>query len=331
MLRCVVTRTTYLLHGCTVQSELPLLAARAAQGVLAGDSPLVVELGESRTIPAAAPAGAVLATIAHNEHSDRTFYTAVSDGGELVFRVHGCCDVVAAPSRSRLVCHLDPAADPELVAVYLEGMVLAFLLGMQGEPVLHASAVSCAALGGRGVAIAGGAGVGKSTVTALLCAAGCTFVTDDLLRLGLVEGRAVVRGGCSELRLRTSGDVVLDAFAEPGPPVRTAADGRLAVRLPYDERESVDLVAVVLPWPSRELGHVELERLAPADALVQLARSPKLEGWRSRDVLAMQLDALTRLATTTPVLRAKVPWSPMPTLEGARELLAALAAAIGDR
>ena len=328
MLRCAVARTSYLLHGCMVTSDLLLPAARPAPDGATRTTSLVVELGVVRPIPDDAPVGTVLATVEHDERAGTAFYTAVEDGGELLFRVHGVCDVEVDATASRLVCHLDPSADPELAAVYLEGAVLAFVLGMRGEPVLHASAVSCETFGGRAIALAGGAGAGKSTVTALLCASGCSLVTDDLLRLGFAAGSAVARGGCRELRLRQGAASVLDAFAAPRPALRTTADGRLALRLDGDDRESVELAAVVLPWPDRRLTRVELERLAPAEALVYLAQSPKLEGWRSRDVLAMQLAALTRLVTATPVLRARIPWASLPTIGAVGDLLDVLRVSI---
>jgi hypothetical protein len=318
----------YLLQGCLISSDLPLPSARPVPDGAASGTPLVVELGGVRRIPHDAPVGTVLATVEHDEHAGMAFYTAVGTGGELVFRLHGVCDVVIDAAVSRLVCHLDPAADPELVAVYLEGAVLAFVLGMRGEPVLHASAISGGALGRFGVALAGGSGAGKSTVTALLCASGCSLVTDDLLRLGFVAGRPVARGGCRELRLRAGAEAVLDAFGMPRPDVRTTADGRLALRLDGDDRKSVELAAVVLPWPDRRLDNVVLERLAPAEALVELARAPKLVGWRSREVLQSQLDALTRLVELVPAFRARVPWVPMPTSAGAEELVSALACAM---
>ena len=330
MIRCTVARMLYRLQGCLISSELPLPAAQPVPDGAASGTPLVVELGGVRRIPHDAPVGTVLATVEHDERAGTAFYTAVGTGNELVFRLHGVCDVVIDAAVSHLVCHLDPSADPELVAVYLEGPVIAFVLGMRGEPVLHASAVSCGALGGRRIALAGGSGAGKSTVTALLCALGCSLVTDDLLRLGFAPDGAVARWGCRELRLRAESGSVLDAFVSPRPGVRTTSDGRLALRLDIDARESVELAAIVLPWPDHRLLHVELERLPRAEALVSLAQSPKLEGWRSREVLAMQLAALTRLVKATPVLRARLPWSPMPTRAVARELLDAIDLVIRD-
>jgi hypothetical protein len=176
------------------------------------------------------------------------------------------------------------------------------------------------------VAIAGGHGVGKSTVTALLCAVGCGFVTDDLLRIDVSGARVRTVGGCAELRLRAGAAHVLGFLTAVGARrVRSTADDRMAVELGSKPPAIGVLRAIVVPWPARGQRHVELERLPAAEALVVLARNPRLEGWVLPSVVKMQFEAVARVVESTPVVRAVFPWSPEPTRDSARELVEALA------
>ena len=89
-----------------------------------------------------------------------------------------------------------------LIAVGLTvyaGNVLATVLELRGECILHAS---CVHVGGSTVAVVGDSGMGKSTVAALFCAEGAQLVSDDALRIDCADGNPICYRGTGQIRLR---------------------------------------------------------------------------------------------------------------------------------
>jgi hypothetical protein len=75
-----------------------------------------------------------------------------------------------------------PAAEPQVLRLYLLGPVLAIALYQRGWLILHASAVD---LGGRVVGFLGGSGWGKSTLAAALQQRGHPLVADDFIAVAV--------------------------------------------------------------------------------------------------------------------------------------------------
>jgi hypothetical protein len=251
------------------------------------------------------------------EDDVRRWYVATDDGGGYTLRVPGHCDFRIDRALTTIVCRPDPTVARELVDILLAGVVAAFLLGLRGELVLHASAVE---RDGTGIAFAADSGMGKSTLAALLCAQGARLVADDVLRLhltGPVSAVAVAR----RVRMRAGARAVLDAFPTP-PPSVTTIDDRTAITVPaVDAGATVRLAAIVLPSPSRAHDRLELRRFTGAEAVVHLAQLTRVVGWKDPAVLSRQLDGLTRVARDVPVYGATIPWGPPFDERVATELL----------
>lgn len=288
----------YELHGLRLRSEVPL--AGFALGT--GSHDVVVRVRAVRAVPAGAPRGEV---IVDNVASGKRWYVACDDGERFTLRVPGICDFVIASDLTSVACHPAPGTDLGLVSVLVAGLVVAFVLSLAGQCVLHASAVE--ADGGL-IAFTGHSGAGKSTMAALACGAGALLVTDDLLRLDVGEAIYCVGGG-PQLRLRPKARSVVGHFADR-PGVSETADGRLALAPATSSRRRTPLRCIVVPRPSRDAIVVSVRRLRPADAVFRLAGFPRILGWRRQSILRRQFEVLTCLAAQVPLVEADIPWGP---------------------
>lgn len=291
--------TLYGLHGLRLRSEVPL----AGFPVTGHEFDVDIGWGPVATVPAAEPPGEVVAARARD---DGYWYVASEAGGQTVLRVPGMCDFLVAPGAASVECRPDPSVDPAVVGLLVSGLVVAFLLGLRGDLVLHASAVE---VGGSAVALAGCSGAGKSTLAAVLCAAGAKLVTDDVLRV--VSGPAGVRsvGGTPHLRLRPHASWVVEGFASPQA-VSTTADDRLGVAPAASLQPSLPLGAVALVRPSRSATNVEIADVAASQAVLRLAAVLRVGGWAQPAVRRRHFDALAGMARSVRVVEAVVPWGP---------------------
>jgi len=98
------------------------------------------------------------------------------EGAEMLFRVPGIVRCQVTEGRRILYECEAPATDRDVVP-FLLSTGIGVVLHQRQLLALHASAVS---FNGHAVAICGASGVGKSTLAASLCAAGCGFVSDDV-------------------------------------------------------------------------------------------------------------------------------------------------------
>lgn len=306
------------LYGLTVAAGFPLHQDRPAPAGAPTDVAVVDGSPMDRTDET--PTGEVL--LDHGEHPDR-WYTAVrrSDSSVLL-RVHGVCDFVLSPDLAHVTVHLVRGADPGMRAILTTGTMLALQLSLRGSAVLHASAVE---VDGRGIAFVGHSGMGKSTLAALMCAAGARVVSDDVVPVG-GAGAPLVPLGATELRLRPGAEAVAAGLPPGSYRQRVSVDRRTVVGLPAPDADAVPLAAVVIPRPNRE-GRLETTPLDPKSAAFALLSFPRLMGWRDPEVLGLQLARATWLSRQVPVLLAHVPWGPPFREDTAATILAGVRAA----
>lgn len=287
----------YELYGLKVRSEIELNAP-----VRAGTrADLVVSWGDSVTVPDDPPAGRVVARLPLS-HSGYT-YVETEDGYTL--RFHATCEFRLARDGRALSVHLAPGANRDVVPLLLTGNVLAFLLTLRGECVLHASAVE---VGDVALAFVGGPNMGKSTLAAFLCASGATLLTDDVLRLEPEAQRPRCFRGGFEVRLRPGAAALAEEF--PAAACTRTVDDRVALRIESDSTSRPPLHAIVIPLPARDAKALRLERLPPTEALYNLIRYPRVLGLQATELVRSQFQALARVAQTVPVYRATIPWGP---------------------
>jgi hypothetical protein len=305
---------SWSLHGIVIDADIEL-GRPAGPGT---EPAVILDVGEPRPIGSDPPPGVVLL---QREVEDRPFQTAAREGPRTTLRIHGLCDFRLADGSDRVVCVPDPVLTRDQLALLVRGAFLAFYLGLRGECVLHASAVDVTG-DGSALVFVGGAGWGKSTMAAWLCSVGARLIVDDLLRLD--ESRPPRWAGTSsELRLRPTSESLVTS-APPTWSPRPTVDGRTALAPLITRHDAGELAAVVLPARSLNLSGLQVAALDPVEALLELVRFPRLDGWQVSEVIESHFDALSRLTEAVPVYRACLPWGPPFTREAALELLTAL-------
>lgn len=301
----------YDLHGLRVLSEIPL-------GELDGNGGGAYDLAVTWQHGDTMDDGPERRVLAEGLWGGVPRYRHVETAGGLLLQFRKVCHVRVTRDLRTLTVRLVPGVDPGVIPAFLEGNVLALLLLLAGESLLHASGVSIA---GQGVAFIGDSGVGKSTLAALCCAAGADLLSDDALRL-VPDGRDFhCVGGRGELRLRPEAASLAALFPER--PSRATADRRLALRVRTGRAPPARLSAIVAPMqiPS---GPLRVERLKPFDAWKATLGAPRILGTRDPALRRTQFEMASSLAQRVPVYRAAVPAGPPFAPSLGAELLQAL-------
>lgn len=288
---------TTRLYGLTVSSPFPLghpvhdRHALLDVHITVDDDPLDVD-------PDLDPEGTVVASFIR----ERRLYTLVDrhERGHL-FRFHGFADVEIDVEQGLVHCRLVPGAPREMLPVILAGNVMAAVLMLRGELVLHASAVER----GRVVALVAGSGGGKSTLAAMACAAGARLVTDDVLRVDTSGGEVTCHRGTGALRLREGSKALASTTAVAD---ERSADGRHLFGPAHAADELLELDAILVP----RLGPVDqpLERteLSAKAAFFALSAHPRVESWIDPTTSGAHFAKLAELVERVPVAILDVPW-----------------------
>lgn len=296
-----MTHRHYRAHGLTITSavELPLPPDPGA-----GPPDLILRRGPDRVVPHEEPDWTSLARFARPDGS--TFYGLGRQGARTILRYPGLCEFIGDAQFADLTVHLHTGADAGLLPVLASGAVLAVHLKLKGELVLHASAVR---IDGRTIAFVGASGMGKSTLATLMCTTGADLVSDDVLRVGILNGAvAHAYPGSVETRLRAGARALADEHAWAG--VSDTADGRIAVRARSGVAAPLPLAACVVPFRSQGISDVSVRRLEPLPALLRLVRFPRVMGWVEPASAAREFQLLGDLVERVPVFEAAIPWGP---------------------
>lgn len=290
------------LYGMTVRSEVPLHQHRP----VAEDAGVDLDIVLGRPMPRTEdlPEGRVLLRL----RTDQQLYVAVETEDRYLLRFFGTCDISVNPALTVATIFPVEAADPAIISVLAGGTMIAFVLSMRGEAVLHGSAVQ---VGERALAFVGASGMGKSTMATLQAAEGAELITDDLLRLDVARTPPTCSLGATELRLRKAATELAATF-RIAPGRRTTGDQRQAIAPEGATMEGLPLAAIVIPFPDRSPDEAEpvIERLDGMEAFLTLSRFPRLLGWEDQGVLQRHFQHLGEIVDRVPVHAARLPWGP---------------------
>jgi len=286
------------LHGLNVAS--PFILGHPGAGSGPADISILVDDERAPSDRDSAVDGRLVAA----ESPGRPDYRLVDRGADGYFyRIRDFVDIDISPDQRTLHCRLTEAASMDMLPVMLAGHVLATLLLLRGELVLHASAVE---VDGGAVALVGNSGAGKSTLAALACREGARLVADDVLRVQPDAGGVRCYRGGSFLRLRPESKALAGASEEAHGAV--SPDGRHLLAPAPTALDQLPLVAVLVPV-LREPGHPVVQtRLDPKSALFSLLQFPRVRNWTDPQTSARQFDTLATVVQRVPVYTLDVPW-----------------------
>lgn len=258
-------------------------------------------------------------TLAERVVDGTTLYRLEAYGTDIVLKVEDVARFTwtASPGGPEVVPL--PGVDLGLIDVLKHGLVRAVQATLEGSAVLHGGAVD---VDGAAVAVIGPSGTGKSTTTALLCAAGAHLLGDDVLILDLADGEVACRRVSDHVRLRSSAAEIAPLVSAIPPAV--TADGRIAVSPTVSLTERCPVRLVVLPRPTKDATAIEATRRPPAQAIFDLLGQPRVDGLTRVEHQTALFDAAAALCNQAPVVELTVPWGPPWSRQGADDLLAAV-------
>ncbi|HXU31761.1 MAG TPA: hypothetical protein VN851_14400 [Thermoanaerobaculia bacterium] len=235
-----------------------------------------------------------------------SWLTAYRDGERYLLRFLDVGDFLIEPGRIGFSPSKD--ADPAPYEAYLLGIVFGLWLELSGSLCLHASAVnppSCA------IGFLGFNRAGKSTLAASFLGANVPFLTDDVLSLDLDErGRVMAQPGFPQMRLWPASAHELVRNSHQLEPVHPDFDKR---RVPVGGRghgafhdSAVELGALFLPV--REGSAIELSRVSPSEAMIELVRHSFLGALGEAAVgVARRFERIAAVAARVPIFRLSYP------------------------
>lgn len=189
--RLHMTRHRYRIYGLVIDSGLQFASIEEPGEQAAVATPaLSIVLSEKAFLRAKLGATPVASDgwIDHAVLADGSFYLKAGDVFEAIVSSDGRqADCVALGD-----------TDLSSFEANLLNFVLSAALTLQGEEPLHSTVV---AIGDRAVGLLGPSGAGKSTLAASLIRSGGALVTDDMLRVTFVDGKAIAHAGPHRLKL----------------------------------------------------------------------------------------------------------------------------------
>jgi len=256
----------YSAFGLAISSQRPLPGLHAPTG---GGIPVAVDF--QRALDIAAPDA--------EPHRKAEFETHwhLQDGRWLSRYGEGrgvpLWSLEAQPGGTRLDVRWSDPSQLQDIPTIIQGAGLAMVLHLQGEFILHASAV---AVGGRAILVIGDSGAGKSSTAAALVHSGCPLISDDMAVLDFGEGGVTVRRG--PLRMRVYEDSARAAgWRQPLPKLFNHPvfdDKRYVDVANAFPEETAEIAAIFVLAPRGEpTDQLRLEPLSPRAALGPLLRN----------------------------------------------------------
>ena len=283
------------LHGVSIAAPFDLAASAGGGRAEAWE----VTVGDE--LPSDAHESAPFDPVVARIDDDPVFYLLIQHAQDrYTFRFNRFADARIDMIDRRITWHPFPGSETDRLPILTAGTVLAAICQLNGQLVLHASAV---AVEGSAVAFVGDSGAGKSTLAAMACLGGADLVTDDVLRVEPHHGGFQCYRGARALRLR-SGSRVLSRQRQADSTI--SPDGRHLYEPDACAAEVLPLRSILLPTLGQVDSRPAIEALAEHEATLALLASPRVHGW-SHATAATLFDQVVDLAARVPVRRLLIP------------------------
>ena len=282
--------TDYTAYGLRVRSELPLPELKDPDGGRA-EPDVTVRLGAVGSPPGAS-----------NGWRYRGWSTPE---GDLAYAIRHV-GAVRVCGGDTLIADVEEGPGQDGFHHLVSGIGLGLALHQRGSLTLHASAV---AIDGGVAAFVGWKTMGKSTTAATLYGRGHALVTDDVLALDVVPGGVQVQPGYPAMKLfPDSAHAALGDDADALPRIHPDGSKRARGATERFSTRPLPLRAVYVLDFGEDGEPLSAERLAPADACVELVRhSFALRLLGAEAASGAHLEQLAHLVRHVPVRRLRRP------------------------
>jgi hypothetical protein len=201
----------YLLYGLVVGANAPIGGAPPASRDSAAE--LIVDFNPLDDPSLLREGTTTIEELPRNAAGDRLF-TLFHRGDDYLFDFPDGAQFLISGDAAHVRASWPPHLDATLAAIYFINTVMAFILRLRGDEVLHASA---ALIDGRAVAFIGPSGAGKSTVAACLARRGFPILSEDVTALVETGDRFFVLPAHSRIRLWPDSAALLFGSADELP------------------------------------------------------------------------------------------------------------------
>jgi hypothetical protein len=247
--------------------------------------------------------GTLIRTVADADHEPARIQVFEGNDG-IQYWVRDISRFWIEPSGTRVWYCTAPGAVSGDVDHVLAGPILGLAFQLQGQVILHASAV---AVGDVAVAFAGPHGAGKSTLAASFVREGHQLVADDKLSVAARPTGFHALRSLPRMKLWEDSLAALDEDADRYEPVLSWGDKRrvtIGRHWGTGAPAELPLAAVYLLAPHRRLGSdITFEPVEPVPASFALLSNMYMAHLLRGQRAAQALDASVRMTTAVPIVR----------------------------
>jgi hypothetical protein len=246
--------------------------------------------------------------------------SVTTDGGEHVVRFRRFAQFVVADQGRSIRWHAPADTKPETIRHLLLDQVMPAVAFEHALIGLHASAV---VVGGMGIAFAGPASRGKSTLAASFAADGHAVVTDDSLMMEW--RRAIPRAVPSYPSLRLwkgTADRLFGSAAGVTPVAEYTSKLRVSARSSSVTFRRLPVRVRKIYVIDRRAGAARIDPLSSRQAYIELLKATFRLDPLDRGAARLEVAALSAIVQQIPVARLRVPLD-LNTLTGVRRAIAA--------